>query len=63
MRENCMQVDTSHVNGEPDPYPRSAIIHNSHIDGSFNERPLEKYLETNIQKGDTLLRSTIMRVH
>ena len=52
MMADYTQVDTSHVNGEPDPYPRSAIIHSSHIDGSFNEKSLEKYLLSNIQKGN-----------
>ena len=52
-----MQVDTSNVNGETDPDPRSAILvpRNSRIDeDSFNKERLEKYLDTNVKNGDWL---------
>ena len=52
-----MQVDTSDVNGETDPDPRSAIVvpRNSQIDeDSFNKERLEKYLDTNVKNGDWL---------
>ena len=50
-RADLVEVDTSHVNGEPDPCPRSSIIRNDHVDGSFNERNLENYLLRNVHQG------------
>lgn len=50
-RADLIEVDTSHVNGEPDPCPRSAVIRHEHIDGPFNERNLERYLLRNVRAG------------
>ena len=49
-------MDTSHINGETDLRPSSAIIHGSHIAGLFGERSFEKYLISNIQRGNAPLR-------